>query len=289
MSGVRVVTDSTSYLPPEVVVRHGLEIVSLYSAFEGEEPQPEDIDGDFAPFYERLVASDGLATTQPPTVEDFASTYRSLLADGSEVVSVHISSGLSETCEIARQAASKVQADGDGGERVHVVDSATAGPQQGLLAITAARAASAGRTAAQVVDLVREARAQSNQWFMLDTLEYLRRGGRVGGVTAWIGSTLSVKPILTIASEMEAVERVRTRERAVERLLDFGRELKASDASAYVVLHTASPGEADAFVGRLHEVFWHPPVFVAEIGPVIGTHVGPGALGIAGIPPRFLE
>jgi DegV family protein with EDD domain len=125
--------------------------------------------------------------------------------------------------------------------------------------------------------------------FLLDTLEFLRRGGRIGSATAWIGSTLNIKPLLTLESEIRAVERVRTRERGIERLIDFARQLHASGTMAWAVQHTNAPEAAQMLVGRLQEVFWRPPAFVTEIGPVIGTHTGPGLLGFMALPARFLD
>jgi DegV family protein with EDD domain len=286
MPSVTVVTDSTAYLPPSLVERHGIAVVSLRYAFGDDGSLRETDLDDLGQFYERLEAAEALPITQPPHPEDFLACYEPLLATRGSVVSIHISSGLSETCAVARKAA---QEHGGDGERVHVLDSASAGTQLGLLVLAAARAAAAGRSAEEVVEVVRQARIEARNWWMLDTLEYLRRGGRVGSAAAWIGSTLKIKPILTLESEIKAVERVRTRDRGFERLVDLGRQLHAAGANAYCVQHTRSPDDARALVERLQEVFWRPPEFVSEFGPVLGTHTGPGLLGLAGLPPRFLE
>jgi DegV family protein with EDD domain len=276
-------------LPRELVDRDAITRVSLYCSFgDGESFREVDHD-DFGWFYDRLRSGGTLPTTSPPLLEDFVAAYEPLLADGASVVSVHISSGISETCAVARRAAQELTAAGKGGERIHVLDSASAGVLLGLLALAAARAAAAGGDPESVVDVVRQARLESRFWFLLDTLEFLKRGGRVGSAAAWVGSTLSIKPILTIESEMKAVERVRTRERAIERLLDYGRQLHAAGMNGWGVQHASAPDDARALVERLREIFWRPPEFVSELGPVIGTHTGPGTLGLGGVPTRFLE
>jgi DegV family protein with EDD domain len=130
---------------------------------------------------------------------------------------------------------------------------------------------------------------EARAWFLLDTLEYLKRGGRIGGAVAWIGSTLNIKPILALESELQAVERIRTRARGLDRLVDFARQLRAAGANAWFVQHTRAPDDARAMAERLQEVFWRPPELVSEIGPVIGIHTGPGLIGVGAFPSRFLE
>jgi DegV family protein with EDD domain len=287
-SAVAVVTDTTAYLPRDLIQRHGITTISLYYSFADRVARRESEFEEFSSFYSELEAADPLPTTLPPAVEDFVSTYEPLLADGGSVVSVHISSGISETCAVARRAAAELQG-GRGGERVHVIDSASAAIPLGMLTLAAARAAAAGRDTHEVVELVRQARMECQNRFLLDTLEFLRRGGRIGSATAWIGSTLNIKPLLTLESEIRAVERVRTRERGIERLIDFARQVHASGTMAWAVQHTNAPDAAQMLVGRLQEVFWRPPTFVTEIGPVIGTHAGPGLLGFMALPARFLD
>ena len=122
-------------------------------------------------------------------------------------------------------------------------------------------------------------------WFAIDTLEYLRKGGRIGAAQAWLGSALQIKPILTLEEEITPVERVRTRRRAFERLVEFARERKEAGAGAWVVQHIHDPDTARKLVDECREIFGSDPVFVSEIGPVIGAHVGPGLLGFGGIRP----
>ena len=125
-------------------------------------------------------------------------------------------------------------------------------------------------------------------WFAVDTLEYLKRGGRIGGVSAWVGSTLKIKPILTVESEIRPVERVRTSARAFERLVDYARQRHASRADAWVVQHIQAPDQAELLIERCREIFEREPLFVSEVGPVIGAHIGPGLLGVGSLPERYL-
>src|SRR5918999_2907839 len=196
MSRVAVVTDSTSYLPPELIERHDLSIVPLYVVF-GDRPVPEVEIDDFEAFFEELRSAERLPTTSQPSVGDFRAAYEPLLADGREIVSIHISGGLSGTPEAARQAKQALERDGGGGERIEVVDSTTAAGGLGMMALAAAKAARDGASASEVAAHVAEARKELKMWFAIDTLEFLKRGGRIGAASAWIGSTLKVKPILT--------------------------------------------------------------------------------------------
>jgi DegV family protein with EDD domain len=288
MARVAVVTDTTGYLPPELVEANDMRLVSLYVNFGPDRTEREADIGDLQGFYEELRGTDQLPTTSQPAVGDFIAVYEPLLAEGRDIVSVHISAGLSGTCDAARQAAEQLERDSKGGERVRVIDSETAAGGTGLLAIAAARAAQAGEDLDTVVERIRDARSELKIWFAVDTLEYLKRGGRIGAASAWIGSTLKIKPILTLESEMTPVERVRTSSRAFERMVDYARQRQASGADAWVVQHIQSPEQAAQLADRCREIFGNEPVWVSEIGPVLGVHVGPGLLGVGGIPSRFL-
>lgn len=283
MPRVAVVTDSSAYLPTDLSADLGIAVVSLYCELEGEAREPET-GGEFGSFYDRLEASGGVATSSPPTIDDFTAAYERTLAGGGEIVSVHISSGLSETCANARAAAAQPGVAG----RVEVVDSASTCGDLALVALAAARGAAAGESAKQVAERARSARQEAKLWFLVETLDHLQRGGRIGTAAAWIGSTLQIKPILTVESEITAVERVRTRDRALERLIELMRQRRALGADAWWVQHTRCREEADRLEQRLREVFRRPPEFVSEIGPAIGAHVGPGVIAAGSLPSRFL-
>jgi DegV family protein with EDD domain len=289
MSRVAVVTDSTSYLPAELIERHDINIVPLYIVFGADRTVPETEIGDYDAFFEELRSAEKLPTTSQPSVGDFTAAYEPLLADGREVVSVHISGGLSGTPEAARQAKEALEREGKGGERIEVVDSTTAAGGLGFMVLAAAKAASEGRSAKETVAWVAEARAEFKLWFAIDTLEFLRRGGRIGAASAWIGSTLKVKPILTVENEMTPVERVRTAKRAFERLLDYARQRHESGADAWSAQHIHAPDECAKLVERGREVFGYEPSIVSELGPVLAAHTGPGLLGVGGLPRRFVE
>ena len=205
-------------------------------------PSAETDITDYDAFFEELRAAESLPTTSQPSVGDFTSVYEPLLADGGEVVSVHISGGLSGTAESARRAAETLERDGKGGERVHVFDSTTAAGGLGLLVLAAAARRRAGpRRAGDQSRASAEARSELRLWFSIDTLEFLRRGGRIGAASAWIGSTLRVKPILTVQNEMTPVERVRTSSRAFERMVDYARQCHDSGADGWCAQHINAP------------------------------------------------
>jgi DegV family protein with EDD domain len=285
-----VVTDSTSYLPDELIAELGIHTVSLYVTLDGVQRTEGEIAADeYSDFYERLSRSEEGATTSQPSVGDFVSVYEPLLADGAEIVSVHISAGISGTCESARQAGQRLAEEGKGGDRVQVFDSRSAAGGQGLVVLAAARAAAGGASGDEVVAAAQRARNSLKIWFALDTLEYLRKGGRIGAAQAWLGSALQIKPILTLEEEITPVERVRTRRRAFERMVEFARERADDGARSWVVQHIHDADTARRLVDECRQIFGSDPVFVSEVGPVLGAHVGPGMLGVGGIDPQTLS
>lgn len=290
MPPVAVVTDTTAYLPPELVAEHEIGVVSLYVNFEGgertvrESELMRDLDG----AYEQIRAADPWPTTSQPSVGDFVAVYEPLLADGRDVVSIHIAEGISGTCGAARQAAQALEREGKGGERVRVVDSERSAGGLGLIVLAAAKRARAGGGVDRVIERVDETREALEMWFAIDTLDYLRRSGRIGAASAWIGSTLKIKPILTLESQITPVERVRTSARAFERMVEYGRQRAASGGDAWAVQHIRSHDQADRLVRECREMFGCEPALTSEIGPVLGVHTGPGLLGVGGIPKALL-
>jgi DegV family protein with EDD domain len=289
MAQVAIVTDSTAYLPDGVPEREELTIVPLYIVFGGDRTVPETEITDYDAFFDELRSAETLPTTSQPSVGDFRAAYEPLLAAGREIVSVHISGGLSGTPEAARQAKESLERDGAGGERIQVIDSTTAAGGLGFMVLAAAKAAREGRNAEEVAAHVAAARNELKMWFAIDTLEFLRRGGRIGAASAWIGSTLKVKPILTVENEMTPVERVRTSGRAFERMVDYARQRHDSGADAWCVQHINAPDQAAALVERVREIFGSEPTIVSEIGPVLAAHTGPGLLGTGGLPSHYLQ
>ncbi len=284
-----VVVDTTAYLTDEDVASHGIHRVSLYVTLDGEQRRESEIGADeYDSFYARLSRSKEGATTSQPSVGDFAEVYEPLLADGKEIVSIHLSAGISGTCESALQTKAKLTDEGKGGERIQVLDSRSACGGTALMAMAAARAATRGEAGDGVLAAAERLRAVLKMWFAIDTLEYLRKGGRIGSAQAWLGSALQIKPILTLEEEITPVERVRTRRRAFERMVEFARERKEAGATSWVVQHIHDPETARHLVEEGRQIFGSDPVFVSEVGPVIGAHIGPGLLGIGGVPPDAL-
>lgn len=286
MASVRIVTDSTHYLPAETDRPLDFDVVSLYVNQGGETTRESELE--LGAFYERLRAADDLPTTSQPSIGDFLAVYEPLLEAGRDIVSVHISGGVSGTVETARQAAEECGRTHPD-RQVLVVDSGTAGGGLGMVVLAAAAGARAGADAEIVAKRAEEAGRRQRIWFAVDTLEYLRRGGRIGPAAAMLGGALKIKPILTIDGEITPIERVRTAGRAYRRLIDFATELKADGSDAWMVAHIQAPEEAARLAGELTELFGHGPFCVSEIGPVIGSHIGPGLLAIGGVPAHLID
>ncbi len=283
---VAIVSDTCHYLPTEQVREHGIHEVSLYVHWSDQTQRESEI-VDYNAFYDRLRSRDALPTTSQPSIGDFLEIYQALLSDpASEIVSIHLAGGMSGTVRSAEQAREQLGAQA---KRVHVIDSETACGGQGLVVLAAAAAARRGADGQSVVDRARRARSELKMWFAVDTLEFLRRGGRIGGAQAWLGTTLQIKPILTVESEITPIERVRTSRRAFERLVDLLGERKEAGADGWMVQHIQAPQEAAELAARGREIFGADPVTVSEIGPVIGAHVGPGLLGVGGLPSSYLQ
>jgi DegV family protein with EDD domain len=277
-----VVSDTTAYLPAEDLRDNSITEISLYVSLDGKQERESEIT-DYAGFYDRLRASSEGVTTSQPSIGDFIEVYEPLLDAGRDIVSVHLSGNISGTCEAAMQARERLVEQGADGDRIRVFDSRTAAGGLGLVLMAGARAAIAGADADGVVERLTQARDGVRIWFAVDTLEFLRRGGRIGAARALLGSTLKIKPILTFREEVEPVERVRTRRRAFERLVEYARERHAEGADAWVVQHIQDPEAARHMVEEGRQIFGCEPVYVSEIGPVLGAHAGPGLLGVGGV------
>jgi DegV family protein with EDD domain len=279
-----IVCDSTSYLPDELIAEHGIHTVSLYVTLDGVQRRESEIPpSEYGDFYERLRRSEQGATTSQPSVGDFIEVYAPLLEEDREIVSLHLSAGISGTYDSAVRARQQLIDEGRGGERIRVFDTRSACGGTGLSVLAAARAAARGANAEEALAAAQRARDELRMWFAVDTLEYLRKGGRIGAARALLGSALQIKPILTLEEEVRPVERVRTRRRAFERLVQYARERHDDGADAWVVQHINDPDAARRLVDECRQIFGCDPVFVSQIGPVIGAHAGPGLLGVGGI------
>ncbi len=273
---IAVVTDSTPYLPREMIERSNIHEVSLYVGWGGD-LKPESEYTDLDAFYARLRDSPQVPTTSQPSVGDFMACYKPLLEAGHDVISLHIASGLSGTCESAREAAKLLAEEGLGG-RVEVVDGRSGAGGLGLQVVVAADVADSGGSLQDAVDAVARAREHLDIWFCLDTLEFLRRGGRIGAAAAMVGTALKVKPILTFSSEIAPVARVRTHARAFERMVSYLQELHDRGATDWIVQYIQSTGDAERLVSEGRAIFGTEPLFCTEVGPVIGAHLGGGML-----------
>jgi fatty acid kinase fatty acid binding subunit len=277
---VAVVTDTTTYVPREMLEGLGVRTVSLYVGW-GDEKLPEEEYDDLDAFYARLKQSETLPTTSQPSVGDFTSIYRPLLTAGCDIVSIHIAGGLSGTCDSAREAARSLAAEGG---RIEVVDGQTGAGGLGCLVLAAASSARLGSGVDDVLAEIGRTRAQLDMWFCLDTLEYLRKGGRIGAAQAMVGSALKIKPILTFGTEIAPVDRVRTKSRALDRMENYLDELQSRGATDWIVQHAQSPADAERMVARGRELFGTDPLFCTQVGPVLGAHLGAGLL-VGGVTP----
>ncbi len=284
---VAIVTDTTAYLPDEILLKQGIERISLYVNRGERSDRESDINLD--KFYQDLKVADEMPTTSQPSVGDFIETYSPLLEEGHEIASVHISGGISGTCESALKAIAQLEKEGISSDRIAVIDSNSAGAGLGMLALVASKIAQNGASLKEVEKGVMKTRESLKLWFAVDTLEYLRRGGRIGTASAWIGTTLKIKPILTFENEVTPVERVRTSKRAFERLLDFAKQRKESGAEAWVAQHIQAPDAVEGLVTEVGKIMGCDPIFVSEVGPVVGTHIGPGLLGFGSVESKLLK
>ena len=279
---VAVVTDTTTYLPPQLIESWGVQQVSLYVGWDGDLKREDSYD-DLDAFYARLAESPTLPVTSQPSVGDFLAVFEPIAREGRAIVSVHIAEGLSGTCESAREAGRQVQE--RFGSRVEIVDGATGAGGLGCLVVAAARAAEGGADVDGVVEAIRSTHERLDIWFCLDTLEYLKRGGRIGAAQALVGSALQIKPILTFGTEIAPVGRVRTRKRAFERMVAYLEELRDRGATDWFIQHAQQREDAERLVEQGTELIGSEPLFCTEVGPVLGAHLGSGLL-VGGVSPR---
>ncbi|MET3543819.1 DegV family protein with EDD domain [Paenibacillus favisporus] len=275
-----IVTDSTADIPEDIAKQHDIHVVPLRLMF-GEDTFEDGVDISAEVFYKRLVQSEQLPTTSQASPADYMQVYQEIMNEypGSPIISIHISSGLSGTYQSATIAKSMLDGDPD----ITIVDSKSASYGFGLLVVHAARLAAEGKTAEEIVRSVEEVRRQRKLYFLVDTLEYLQKGGRIGKAAAMIGNLLNIKPILSIDEEgiIYAVEKVRGRKKALARILErFREDLGGVQNINVAVGHTADPASAEPVLEDLARDFRLQEVVLTNIGPVVGTHVGPGTLAV---------
>jgi DegV family protein with EDD domain len=275
MPDVALVTDSTAYLPLALAEAHRVRVVPLQVVIDGTAHDEGEVE--LETFVHALQAGVPI-TTSRPNPEAFAAAYAAAEAEGAgAVVSVHLSAEMSGTVDSARVAASSA------GIPVHVVDSRSIAMALGFGLLAGARAAEGGAEAEEVARVVAARCAATKTFFYVDTLEYLRRGGRIGPAAARLGTALAVKPLLHLEDgRIEPLEKVRTASRAIARLEELAVEAAGEDEVDVAVQHLANAGRAQQIVDRLKERLPRLADVVLEpVGPVVGCHVGPGLLAVA--------
>ncbi|MDI5978009.1 DegV family protein [Amycolatopsis magusensis] len=273
---VAVVTDSTAHLPEGFADRHAIRVVPLHVLIDG----VSALDGtDVGPAaLAEALGQRRIVTTSRPTPGEFAAQFREALTDGAEaVVSVHLSRELSGTWEAAVLAAQEV-----GPDKVRIVDSRTTAMGLGFAALHASAAAASGASPAEVEKAAVEAARRSETLFVVETLEHLRRGGRIGSAAALLGTALAVKPVLHMCDgRILPLEKVRTMNRAMARMVDLAVRAAGDEPVELAVHHLASPERAVELANRLEEQLPRSSgCLVSELGAVIGAHTGPGVLGV---------
>jgi DegV family protein with EDD domain len=273
---VRVVSDSACDLPPALCQELGIEIVPLTIRF-GADELVDRVELSTAAFWERLARSQVVPETAAPSVGAFESRFRELHESGADgIVCINLSSRMSATMQSAQIAAKAL----DGVCPITVIDSESASMGIGMLCIEAANRARAGADLDTVVSAVENARDRSNLLFTVDTLEYLRKGGRIGGAQALLGSMLSIKPVITVKDgAVEPVGKVRTRSKALRFVVD---KVKETSVESLCVVHAQAPDVAD-FIAMLEPIVPVSEIVVGEIGPVVGVHTGPAVIGVTWI------
>lgn len=280
MTKVAIVTDSTAYIPPELMNHYPISVIPLQVIFgnqtflDGVEIQPQQ-------FYEKLQNTKTMPTTSQPTPKAFEEEYRRLLEQGYDILTITISSKLSGTLDSASQAKKVFPT-----AHIELVDSELTSMAMGFIVLTVARAAQQGATLAECKALAERGKQSAGALFIPSTLEFLHRGGRIGGAAAFLGTALDLKPLLELRDgKVAAIERVRTMSKATNRLLDLLAERLSGQKPIHIAaLHANAPEDAALLLQKTRERFSVSDVseaVLAEVSPVIGTHTGPGTVGIA--------
>lgn len=288
MSKVAIVTDSTAYLPENLVSAYNITVVPLVVIW-GEETLRDNIDIGPDEFYARLSHTKVMPSTSQPTTQAFTEAFQKLHAEGYEILTLVISAGLSGTLDSAIQAKKAVPE-----ATVELIDSKFTSVPLAFMALSAARAAKRGASLEQCKQIAEAIRKNTNVFFAVDTLEFLHRGGRIGGASRFLGTALNLKPILVLENgKIEALERVRTSKRSHIRLLELLEENTKGKTPINMlgVVNAAAPDSAKMLLEGIKSRFSPNEILVANLSPVIGTHTGPGTVGVAyvaGIDPALL-
>lgn len=271
---VRIVTDSTADLSPQLANSLNITVVPVYVRF-GHKSFRDGIDISREEFYKRLQSGGEHPTTSQPTPADFAQIYRNLSKETDKIVSIHVSSKLSGTYNSALQGKEITSTNCT----INVVDSESVTMGLGMITLAAARVAAAGESIQKVVDEVKQSISSTHLLGVFDTLKYLLLGGRIGKARALLGSVLSVKPMLTVRDgELQPVGNVRTRSKAIEHLSDFVKN--ALGIQELAIVHATTPDEAHGLKDRLVSLVDSSRLHLTQLGPALGVHGGPGTLAV---------
>jgi DegV family protein with EDD domain len=272
---VKIVTDSVADIPNDIVQELDITVIPVLLRF-GEETFRDGIDITNDQFYERLAKSDVMPTTSVPSLDLYARTYARLAEETDEILVIMVSSKLSGLCNAARQSADLIESNC----RIEVVDSGCAVMSQGFIVIEAAKAARAGSSLNEILEQIERNKARVDMRAAFDTLEYLKRGGRIGRAQAFMGSVLRVNPIITLKDGVvEPVGRTRSRSKAIDALFDFAASY--SHIEGLAVEGAACPQDVEKMVERLGAIFPKEKILRSRTTPVIATHTGPGLLLVA--------
>ncbi len=278
---IKIVTDSSAHLPHEQRQKHDITVVPLKAIF-GTTVYRDELDLTNEQFYTMLPKSKVHPTTSQPSAGEFMEVYKPLWEAGKEIVSLHLPSKLSGTYASACAAKTELETQFKKALPLSIVDTPWLSMALGLLVIAAAQAAEAGKSREEVVATINALIPKLNLIFVLDTLEYLKRGGRIGGARAMMGTLLNVKPMLEIKDGLvEPLEQPRSRAKALKRLLEIMEERSGHKPLHVSVLHAQSPDDAAVLEKEVRSQFQCKDFYMTEIGPVIGVHSGPNAIGLA--------
>jgi DegV family protein with EDD domain len=274
---IALVTDSTAYMPPELLEQYGIYVVPNVVNW-GTETYRDGVDISAKAFFERLKKDPVLPTTAVASIGEFHDIYAKAAQEAEAVLGVHLSAKLSGTYSTAVQAAKMLP-----GKRIEVIDSNATAMAMGFVVLAAARAAEAGQSFEQVVQTARDSIPHVGVVFTVETLEFLRRGGRIGGAQAFMGSLLDMKPILDLRDgRVEPIERVRTKRKAVDRVMDIIVERATGKSPIRLAtLHANAPEEAAALLEKCKQRLGAVEAIMCEVSPTVATHAGPGTVGLA--------
>ncbi|PWH11830.1 MAG: DegV family protein [Anaerolineae bacterium] len=279
MRKVAIVTDSTAYIPKDLLEQYAVTVVPQVLIW-GETTYEDGVDIQPDAFYQKLATAKIMPTTSQVSVANMHKAFSSLLQQGYDVLGIFISSKLSGTIQSAIQGREMVERDK---EHVEIVDSQTTAMAMGFQVLAVARAAAQGASLAECKALAEKSRPHTGVYFVVDTLEFLHRGGRIGGAQRLLGTALNLKPLLTVQEgKVEAVERIRTKAKAVERLIEIIAEQTAGKKPVRLAtLHANAEAEAREILKRATQQTNASESLFTTVSPVIGAHIGPGTVGIA--------